>query len=207
MNWTAALPNRYGLGESAVASFKRFWVWWPLLRVIVALVIGLMSVGTVNAQSAPDEYRIKAAFLFHFAQLIDWPPEAVKDNSMLLCTFGEDSFQGELENSVEGKTIGSRVLHVRHFNRIEEAQACNIVFTGKSETGRIPAILAGLNRVPVLTVGETDNFINQGGVLGFCMEGNKIRFEVNLEAAERARLKISSRLLLLARRVVGNSGR
>ena len=189
------------------ASCKSVRIPRPPLRVIVAMVVSLLSVLTLNAQTSPDEYRIKAAFLFHFAQLIDWPPEAMKDNSMLLCTFGEDSFQDELKNSVEGKTIGSRVIHVRHFNRIEDAQACNMLFIGKNETRRIPAVLAGFNGIPAVTVGETEKFIDQGGVLGFCMEGNKIRFEVNLEVAERARLRISSRLLLLAKRVTGNSGR
>lgn len=165
----------------------------------------------VNAhpQSQPDEYRIKAAFLFHFAQLIDWPSEALQasDNSLLLCTLGDNSFRGAMESSVEGKTIGSRVLHVRHFSGNDNVSGCHMLFVGRNESQRISLILAALKRAPVVTVGDTANFVDQGGVLGFCMEGNKIRFEVNLEAAERARLKISSRLLLLARRVVGNSAR
>jgi hypothetical protein len=207
VNWTAAVPSRYGLRGITAASRKRYVVRY--LRLIAAVVISLISVETVNAQSGPDEYRIKAAFLFHFAQLIDWPSEALNasDNSLLLCTLGDDSFRGEMESSVEGKTIGSRVLHVRHFSRDDNVAVCQMLFVGRKESQRIPVILAGLKRAPVVTVGETVNFVDQGGVLGFCMEGNKIRFEVNLEAAERAKVKISSRLLLLAKRVIGNSGR
>ncbi len=177
-----------------------------LLPALLALSVCLVQ--PAQAQSSPDEYRIKAAFLFHFAQLVEWPPEVLSanDNSFLLCTFGDDSFQGELESSVEGKSVGSRVLRVRHVRRSEETQGCHIVVIGKKEKG-FQGLLTTMAGASLLTVGEMDNFVDQGGVIGFCKEGNKIRFEINLEAAQRAKLKISSRLLMLAKRVVGSSGR
>jgi hypothetical protein len=180
------------------------WLCW----LVLVLTVCFVSAKPAQTQSQPDEYRIKAAFLFHFAQLIDWPSEALKtnDNSLLLCTFGDDSFQGELD-SVEGKTIASRVLHVRHFNRNEDVAGCQLLFVGRNETHRFGALLAGLHGAPVVTVGETTNFVDQGGVLGFCINTNKVRFEVNLDAAERAKVKISSRLLLLARRMIGNNSK
>jgi YfiR/HmsC-like len=204
-----ALPSSLNPTRSAgLHSDVHFVVDW-LCWLVLVLTVCFVTAKPAQTQSQPDEYRIKAAFLFHFAQLIDWPSEALQanDNSLLLCTLGDDSFRGEMESSVEGKTIGSRVLHVRHFSKNANVAGCHMVFVGRNESQHISVILAGLKGAPVVTVGDTTNFVEQGGVLGFCMEGNKIRFEVNLEAAERAKIKISSRLLLLARRVIGNSAR
>jgi hypothetical protein len=179
-----------------------------LWQCLLVLTFCVSSLANAQAQSHPDEYRIKAAFLFHFAQLIDWPSEAFtpSNSPLVLCTVGDDSFQGELENSVEGKTVGSRVLRVRHLRRSEGMQGCHIIFIGEKEKS-LQGLLTSIGGISLLTVGEAGNFVDQGGIIGFCMEGNKIRFEVNLEAAQRARLRISSRLLMLAKRVVGNSGR
>jgi uncharacterized protein DUF4154 len=207
VNW-AMIPCRCGPRSRFVARSSEIWISTRLWPFLLLLALCTCALNNAQAQSQPDEYRIKAAFLFHFAQLIDWPLEVFQvDNSLLLCTLGDDSFRGEMESSVEGKTIGSRVLHVRHFSRDDNVAGCHMLFVGRNESQRIPVILAGLKRAPVVTVGETVNFVDHGGVLGFCIEGNKIRFEVNLEAAERAKVKISSRLLLLAKRVIGNSGR
>lgn len=161
----------------------------------------------LQAQSKTDEYRVKAAFLFHFAQLVEWPATADDhDTSLQLCTVGEDPFHGELENTVEGKAIGSRVLHIRHLKDEQATQGCNMVFIGQGEGKRLSAILAGLHNSPVLTVGEAADFLGSGGMIRFCLEGNKVRFEINREAAESAKLRISSKLLLLARNVAGTTG-
>jgi hypothetical protein len=121
---------------------------------------------------------------------------------LLLCTLGDDPFHGELESTVEGKQIGSRVLRIRHLSEAQVTRGCNMVFICKNENRRLAAILASLRNSPVLTVGEADDFLTSGGIIRLCLEGNKVRFEINREAAESARLRISSTLLLLARKVV-----
>ncbi len=148
---------------------------------------------------------MKAAFLFHFAQFVDWPPEAFKDTASPLtyCTVGEDPFHGELEAGLNGKTIDGRPARVLHFKQAEEVQGCQVLFIGTPEKKFISATLANLRASPVLTVGESESFVQQGGMIGFFLEDNKVRFEINLEAAERAKLKISARLLTLAKRVIG----
>jgi hypothetical protein len=158
-----------------------------------------------RAQSNDEEYQVKAAFLYHFAQLVDWPADTLTgtDNSLFLCTLGEDPFQGVLEGTIAGKAIGSRVIRVRHLKQPEELHSCQIVFLGKSQSKRIPTLLVDLHNAPVLTVGETAGFLGAGGMVCFLMEENKIRFAINLEAAEAAKLKIGSRLLVLAQSVVG----
>ncbi len=150
---------------------------------------------------------MKAAFLFHFAQLVEWPRSTSGDaGPFLMCTVGFDPFHGELENTVEGKQIGTRMIQVAHLQHSQSIRNCRVLFIGKEESRRIPILLPDLQRLPVLTVGETEGFLDAGGAIRFCLEGNKVRFEINRHAAESVGLKISSRLLLLAKTVVGDPG-
>jgi YfiR/HmsC-like len=174
---------------------------------VLAFFFSLLLAGggrKTKAQTTDEEYRVKAAFIFHFAQLVDWPPDTQTgtDNSLVLCTLGEDPFQGTLEETVAGKTIGNRVMRVRHLGQPEDMQACQILFLDKAQSKRIPALVADLDNAPVLTVGESAGFLDAGGMICFFLEENKVRFDINLDAAESARLKIGSRLLILAEHVV-----
>jgi hypothetical protein len=175
----------------------------------VSTLAALLFVGGgrwVSAQSNPSgEYQVKAAFLFHFAQFVDWPPEAFKDaaSPLTYCTVGEDPFHGALDASMSGKTIGPRPVRVLHFKRAQDIQNCEVLFLGGQEQKSIPAALANLRGNPVLTVGESEHFVQDGGMIGFLLEDNKVRFEINLDAAGRAKLKISARLLTLAKTVIG----
>jgi hypothetical protein len=148
---------------------------------------------------------VKAAFLFHFAQFVDWPPETYKESTSPLtyCTAGGDPFEGGLDASLKGKTIGGRPVRVLHFKEAGESQGCQILFLGIADKKLVSATLAKLNGSPVLTVGESVNFTKGGGMIGFLLEDNKVRFEINLEATEHAKLKISARLLALAKTVMG----
>lgn len=168
------------------------------------LILLLVSPGSLTANSTAEEYSIKAAFLFHFAQFVDWPPEAFKEASSPLtyCTLGEDPFRGALDASLSGKTIGARPLQVRHLKHAQEIQGCHVLFIGEGEKKQLPTVLGMVKASPVLIVGESEHFAQDGGMIGFCLEENKIRFEINLEAGERARLKISSKLLILAKTVI-----
>lgn len=162
----------------------------------------------LSAQSTPsNEYQVKAAFLFHFAQFVDWPREAFKDaNSPLTyCTIGDDPFRGALDTSLNGKIIGTRPLRVRHLKQTQEVHGCHVLFIGTAEKKQFSAVLAALRGDPVLTVGESDNFAQAGGMIGFSLEDNKVRFEINLDAAQRANLRISARLLSLAKTVIGST--
>jgi YfiR/HmsC-like len=174
---------------------------WHKARVFVCILLPLL-VPRIGAQSTDAEYRVKAAFLFHFAQLVDWPVGTGTDNSLFLCTLGDDPFQGALETSVAGKAIDTRVLRVRHLKQPEEMHTCQILFLGNEQSKRIPALLAALRNTPVLTVGETAGFLESGGMVRFLLQDNKVRFGINLTVAESAGLKISSRLLVLAQTVL-----
>ena len=199
-------PNPVTVGADPASWTRRSMPSIPSLVVLISLLL----VGTsaiVTAQSSDDEYRVKAAFLFHFAQLVDWPANTPTgaDNSLYLCTFGEDPFQGALESTVEGKAIENRVIRIRHLLRPEDMQGCRILFLGKAQSKHIPMLLADLRNAPVLTVGETPGFLAAGGMVCFLLQENKVRFEINLDAARSAGLKIGSRLLVLAQNVVGKN--
>ncbi len=183
---------------------------FALLCIVLAISGGLQS---ACAQSNAEEYRVKAAFLYHFAQLLDWPAGVLNaaDPSLKLCIFDDEPRRQELQSTIEGKTIGAWVLHVRLISQAQEVQSCNILFLSRDEARRQTAILRSLRGMPVLTVGETSNFLSDGGMIRFHLDEDKIRFDINLEAAESSHLKISSRLLLLAtavtRRDVSDRGR
>jgi YfiR/HmsC-like len=154
---------------------------------------------------ASSEYAVKAAFLYHFAQFVEWPDAAFRDASspLVYCTIGADPFDGTLETTLKGKTIGARAIEVRHAKQAGELQGCHLVFVGDGQKKQIPAVVAELHAAPVLIVGESEKFVEEGGTIGFVLEENKVRFEVNLGAAEKSGLRINAKLLALAKSVVG----
>jgi len=173
----------------------------------VALTTGFFFAQPLAANTgAPLEYELKAAFLFRFAQFVEWPVETFKgpDEPFTYCTIGEDPFRGALERTMNGKTIGQRALRVEHLNGAGKIGECQVLFIGGSgEKQQIEETLASAATLPILTVGEANQFAKNGGAIGFCTEDNKIRFEVNLEAAGKAGLKVSAKLLALAKTVLG----
>lgn len=102
-----------------------------------------------------------------------------------------------------GKKMGGHGFQVRHAKQVSEIQGCHVLFIGEDEKGQLASLLANMKGSPILTVGESERFVNQGGIIGFCLEENKIRFEINLDSAEKAQLRISARLLALAKIVIG----
>jgi hypothetical protein len=175
------------------------------VRPISGLVLALrLAVGDGHAQEAqPSEYQIKAAFLYHFAQFVDWPPAAFAQatSPMVIGILGESPFGGDLEQAVRGKSLNNHSLTIKEVRSLADAtNTCHILFISSSEKKRLPEIFAGLRGSSVLTVGETDRFTETGGMINFVQQGKKIRFQINEEAAKSAGLKISSKLLSLASR-------
>jgi len=161
----------------------------------------LLAAGAVHAQSPrPSEYQLKAAFLYNFAKFIDWPPEVSGDDkaSFVIGVLGDNPFGNNLEQIVSGKKINGRPIVVQALQSASAASHCQILFISSSEKNRFTEILQNLRGTAVLTVSDTDQFIESGGMVNFVPEATKIRFEINNEAAKAARLKISSKLLSLA---------
>jgi hypothetical protein len=173
--------------------------------VILFLILTLMS-GAFNieaqAQTA-NEYQVKAAFLYNFVKFIEWPSDAFNDgsNSFVIGVIGDDPFGGALDQSVSGKSVNGRQLSVRRLQWGQDLRACHILFISSSERNRLAQIFASLRGASVLTVSDMGQFIQQGGIINFILEASRVRFEINATAAGQARLKISSKLLSLAKTV------
>ncbi|MGC3979627.1 MAG: YfiR family protein [Steroidobacteraceae bacterium] len=147
--------------------------------------------------TATPEYQLKAVFLFNFTQFVEWPSQAFTDANapLVMGVLGTDPFGSYLDDTVRGETINGRPLTVQRYNSADEIKNCNILFISRSEAARLPQIFASLKGRNILTVGDTDNFNREGGIIRFATVANKIRLRIGLEAAKAANLTISSKLL------------
>jgi hypothetical protein len=151
-------------------------------------------------QTVSSEYEVKAAFLYNFARFVDWPSQAFpgEENSPFTLCLAGDPFEGALDKILQGETLDRRPLTVRRMSADNDIHGCHILYVGPSEARRVPEILNNLGNAPILTVGETDDFIDNGGIVRFVKTGSRIHFQINPDAAQSASLKVSSRLLHLA---------
>jgi hypothetical protein len=173
----------------------------------LSLLLLVSAVPTcVQAQAKAEEYHVKAVFLFHFAELVEWPAGAAGTSNFALCMLGDDPFQGQLESTLDGRSIGTRLIRVLHLKQEGEVRNCQVLFISNSEDRHLPKIIGDLGNSAVMTVGEADDFIEGGGMIRFVLDQDKVRFEINLKASDPAGLKFSSRLLLLAKNVFGKQG-
>lgn len=178
----------------------------PAIWILIASL--LVAVPAIAATSEPSsEYRVKAAFLYNFMQFVEWPDSAFPEDEAPLCigVLGDDPFGPALEEIVAGERVRDRALEVHRSSSIADLSRCQVVFIPRSEGARMPALLAGLPSRPMLTVGEVDGFAEQGGVINFYLEKNRVRFEINPAVAKRLGLRMSSQLLDLGR-IVGDPG-
>jgi hypothetical protein len=172
------------------------------LRRCLAALLGLfLFVSSMAAQPAiSPEYKIKAVFLFNFAQFVEWPKEAFHhpDAPLVIGVLGPDPFGSFLDETVHGERVGGRRLEVRRYANVQQVVDCHILFISQSEASKLKAIRQQLTGRPVLTVGESEGFATSGGMIRFMMEQNRIRLRINLEAVQASRLTISSKLLRAA---------
>jgi hypothetical protein len=170
----------------------------------VLLAAALLTPFASQEREAP-EYEIKAAFLYNFAVFVEWPLSTFPDGGspFVVGVVGRDPFGPVLEESFRGKNVGGRPLAIKRVADVKDLGACHLVFVPASEREKMPRILESLKGTSTLTVGESDGFASGGGCIGFYAEGRKIRFGINLHAVERAGLKVSSKLLRLARVIEG----
>lgn len=173
-----------------------------LLKSGLALAFLMIClVPDVFAQEGPDrEHRIKAVFLFNFAQFVQWPEKDLggPEEPMVVGVLGEDPFDAYLDEVVKGEKVNNRPIVVKRFKRVEDVHACHVLFVSVSESPRIESIIAGLKSRGILTVGESQDFCKRGGMVCFATENGKIRLKINLEAVQEAQLTVSSKLLRLA---------
>lgn len=169
------------------------------MSVSLVLMLAVSFLWPVQAQAQPDaprEYKIKAAFIYHFLEFTEWPEATQEQDRLNVCVLGPSPFRGAL-NSIDGNRVAGKRVTVRHLQDTEGAHSCHTVFLGSEAPAS--QLLAALPRKGVLTVGEDGAFMRHGGMIRFFETKNNIRFEVNLAAVQQADLKISSKMLKLAR--------
>ena len=160
-----------------------------------------------SAEPAPVEYKLKAAFVLNFGNLVEWPAAAFASDAdpMIFCLAAADDVAAIFEQSFDDRTAQNRSVELRHIRRRDALPGCHILFVTATDPNPTQTWIDAAAGAPLLTIGEADAFTRRGGMIGFYADGTKIRFEINLQAAEDAGLRISSRLLRLARIVKSGS--
>ena len=167
---------------------------------IPAILLSAATLCSVAPGQGGEEYRLKAAFLYNFTRFVEWPAESLKgpNDPIAICVLGKVPFGTVLAGAVDGKASQSHPLVVIPVVELTQAASCQVLFVPSSERKKYRAVLDAVAGRGALTVGETEGFLDQGGVIVLKLEDRKIRLQVNLTAAEKQRLKISSKLLSLA---------
>jgi hypothetical protein len=165
----------------------------------------IFCVQNTNAREIkPGEYRVKAAFLYNFLKFIEWP--ANNDPGLTVCILGEDPFGNDID-ALLNETVSNRKLSVSYVSDYEVLKKCNLVFISHSEADYLAEIIKTAREYRIVTVGDTEGFADQGVMLNFYLQENKVRFEINKDAADRSGIRISSKLLNLAKIVSHNQKR
>jgi YfiR/HmsC-like len=170
---------------------------------LLAIIGSFVAAPVAHSQSPqPTEYELKAAFLFNFAKFIDWPGKSFggTNSAFTVCVIGPDPFGKILDTYFSGKTIAGHVAEVDRFPSPAEAlgKRCQIAFISPSERPHFREVIASFRGQSTLLVGDADGFAESGGAIEFLLENEHVRFAINPEAADRADLKVSSKLLALA---------
>jgi len=181
---------------------RRVW----FLIVTTCLLSAMALAGHADGVDSSDssEYLIKAGFIYNFAKLVEWPTTAFPqpDSPFVIGILGNDPFGATLDTIVADKKIDGRGFAVKRLKWSKDSKdlkGCNILFISSSEKEHLDSVVEAMKGLPILTIGDAPGFAKRGGIINFTLEDNKVRFEVNVEAAKHADLTISSRLLTLAK--------
>ena len=173
-----------------------------------ALIVGMLGalapdvVLTAQETIEPD---VKATFLYNFTRFIEWPGPATEASAPFrICVVADPTMEQAIKRTVEGEVVQGRPLVMTQPHTPQEAAGCQILFVGRTEHQRAATLLSAVRDLPVLTVGDSSQFVEQGGTIQFVLVDNRVRFDVNLLSAQRANLKMSANLLRVARKVEPN---
>jgi len=178
------------------------------LLILIFAAGGVSGSGpSLHAQDRPaSEYEVKAALLYNFARFVEWPAQTFPQGKDLVAfCIVSDILLDQPFDVLKDKTLGGRRLEIKHFQNPKALESCHVLFVVSSRQEPVDQILKKLDGSSVLTIGETEGFIQMGGIINIKVEDSKLRFEINRANAERAGLKISSRLLALATTVTDRS--
>ena len=172
--------------------------------LLLSAFLAFGGASDLRPQNPPaSEYVVKAAFIVNFAKFVEWPSSSFADDDspLVIGILGEDPFGSALDQAISGKQVAGRSLLIRRWNRISQIEGCHLLFVSSSVPDLMSEVVEQFRNTPVLTVSDTNQFTDRGGMIRLALVDNKIRFEINNRSAREAKLKISSHLLSLALRV------
>lgn len=175
---------------------------WFRLIACAALILSLVGMRVrAQAQVRSEEYRLKLVFLYNLAKFVEWPADAFPSpkSPLNLCVIGLNPFDRELEQQLAERSINGHPYLTRTAQASDDLSACHIIFLPAGSDHSLSAILKREGGSSTITVGESARFARRGGTVNFVLEGSRLRFEVNIDATQRTRSRISSRFLVLAK--------
>jgi len=171
-------------------------------RGTLALAALLIAMLPVSSEEPSRGQKIKAAYIFNFLRFVQWPAYVLPEGGKLnICVLGPDKFGGALQ-ALEGRQVKGRAITVSFHSEFDQIESCHLLFVSALSKDGLPKVLAAARPLNILSVSDVDDFSSLGGMIQFVSWRNKLRFEINLGAAEKSDLKISSELLRLAKTVV-----
>lgn len=171
-----------------------------LVVILLVWIASAAAIPTAHGQEKEiGEYDVKTAFLYNVVKFVEWPDTSLDNNSTVTIYILGDAPFGSALDTIRGKTIKGKTVVVKKTNSLNMLKNGDILFISNSEKERLEQILNRISRLPILTVGDTESFAKNGVIVNFYIEDKKIRFEINIEAANRAGLRISSNLLKLGK--------
>jgi hypothetical protein len=179
------------------------WKYSPFWIVVLGTVVPCAA-----QEPTADEYQVKAAYMYNFAKFVDWPAQTFDSpvQPILFCVLGSTPLSPALRDALAGKVVDRRPLIFRTLTDSKQAGKCQVLFVSSTDTKHLRQTLDAVKSLNVLTVGEVENFTNEGGIVRFVLEAGRVRLEFNVDAAADANLHVSSKLLSLGK-VVRRGGK
>jgi YfiR/HmsC-like len=190
----------YVLKSTNVNMFNLYLRFFNKIPVAITVLL-LASHVVLSAQLYPcKEYQLKAVFIFNFTQFVEWPSSSFStdDAPLVIGVMGENPFGSYLDETVSREKVNGHPLIVRYYKETEEIKECHLLFIRLTDSNRQREVVAYLKGRSILTVSDADNFLQDGGMVGFLTKNDKIQFQINLEATKKADVAISAKLLKLA---------
>ena len=175
-----------------------------VVRTVLAIVALAASAIALAQERAPLERAVKAAYVYKFLAYVDWPASAfyAPDAPLVIGVLGADGIAEELRQAVAGRAVGERAVQVKRLRDGEAVGDLHVLFVGRGETAKLPALAKSLHGQPTLIVSEAAGALGAGSMINLVVASDgRVRFEVALDAAERGGLRLSSRMLALAQNV------
>lgn len=202
--WSGADPKQFPTAASPPKEMRPRTGRWRLGGYLLLAGLALFPLHTSAQEYRSGEYELKAAILFNLVKFVEWPAAAYSDAQAptVLCVLGRDPFGAAL-NEYSGNSVNGRALLIRRLHRDDDPHSCQLVYISSSERKLLTELLRNLQRGPILTVGEMEEFATRGGMIQLTVEEKQVHFTINLTAASREQLRIRSNLLALSR-IVGS---